>query len=293
MTYIYSPKDPRAKFNYLLKEVSSSKFKKEISHYLDYLAKETITYTVLEQIEKKYQKRKSDLTKKELIKLCEEISMSFGSKKIKGTDFLVIILGLKTSRLPKQKEIIDFLIKHEALKIPSLIKEKLTFKEAFDRFNIPSISRFNKAWEEIMRKIFKDKLKKYPGVKIVGMLKNEKYGVGNKVSGIRVAKCDDTLEYKKTQFLIEYKGTVEGNQGRIIKDRVITEATAFLGHRKNKKRYYIAIISGPGLNKDLVEEIKEAMKGKRFLLAGATAIDKKNLEINSIEEILNEVKGRF
>lgn len=293
MTYIYSPKDPRSKFNYLIKEISDPKFKKGISRYLDYLAKETITYQVLEQIERKYQNRKSDLSKKELADLCKEISLSFDGKKIKGTEFLVIILGLKTSRLPKQKELLDFLVEHGALKIPSLVKEKLTFKEAFAQFNIPSISRFNKAWEPIMRTIFKDKLKKYPQIKIVDMLGDEEYGVNDTVNGIRVARCDDTLVYKNNQFLVEYKGTVEGNQGRIIKDRVISESTALLKHKKNTDRYYISIITGPGLNKNLAREIKEAMKGKRFFLAGATRFDKTNLKIDSIEEMLNKIKAKF
>jgi len=293
MTYIYSPKDPRSKFNYLVKEISNAKFKRGISRYLDYLAKETITYQVLEQIEKKYKNRKSDLTKKDLSDLCKEISLSFDGKKIKGTEFLVIILGLKTSRLPKRKELLNFLIKHDALKIPSLIKEKLTFKEAFAQFNIPSISRFNKAWEPIMRTIFKDKLKKYPQIKIVDMLKDEDYGVDDTVNGIRVARCDDTLIYKNNQFLVEYKGTVEGNQGRIIKDRIISESTALLKHKKNINRHYIAIITGPGLNKNLAREIKEAMKAKRFFLAGATRFDKTNLKIDSIEEMLNKIKAKF
>ena len=293
MTYIYSPKDPRLKFNYLIKEIFDPKFKKTISCYLDYLAKETIAYQVLEQIEKKYQNRKSDLNKKELESLCKEISFSSNGKKIKGTEFLVIILGLKTSRLPRQKELLDFLIEHGALKIPSLIKEKLTFKEAFAKFNIPSISRFNKAWEPIMRTIFKDKLKKYPQIKIVDMLEAEKYGVGDTVKGIRIGACDDTLVYKNNQFLVEYKGTVEGNQGRIIKDRIILEATTLLKHKKNKGRYYIAIITGPGLNKNLAKEIKRAMRNKRFFLAGATSFDRESLKIDSIEEMLNKIRAKF
>jgi len=293
MTYIYSPKDPRQKFSYLIKEISDPKFKKEISSYLDYLAKETITYQILEQIEKKYKVRNLDLNRGELEDLCKEITLDLGGKKIEGSNFLVIILGLKTSRLPKQRNLLDFLIEHGALKIPSLIKEELTFKEAFAKFNIPSISRFNKAWEPIMRTIFKDKLKKYPQIKIVDMLEDEEYGVGDMVKGIRIGRCDDTLVYKGYEFLVEYKGTVEGNQGRIIKDRVISESTALLKHKKNIKRYYISIITGPGLNNNLAKEITEAMKGKRFFLAGATSFDKKNLNIDSIEEMLDKIEVKF
>lgn len=85
----------------------------------------------------------------------------------------------------------------------------------------------------------------------------------------------------------------KGMQGRIIKDRVISESAALLKHKKNADRYYIAIITGPGLNKNLAREIKEAMKGKRFFLDGATRFDKTNLKIDSIEEMLNKIKAKF
>lgn len=293
MTYIYSPKHPRSKFEYLIKEIQDFEKRKKVSSYLDYLAKETLAYNILEVIENKYKNRSKDLTKDELVDLCHNLSIKIGNKKIDGTEFLVILLGLKTSRLPKKGQIVDFLIEHGGLKMPSIIKKSFTFKEAFAIFNIPSISRFNKAWEEVMRILFKDKLKKYPDFKIVQMLDKKDYGVGKKVSGIRIGKCDDTLMYSDFQFLVEYKGTVEGNQGRIIKDRVISEATALLKHSLNQKRYYIAIISGPGLNKNLAEEIKEAMKNKRFFLAGATKLDAKNLKIYTIDEMLSKIKDKL
>lgn len=293
MTYIYSPKHPRSKFNYLLEEINDPKKREEVSNYLDSLAKETLAYNALEKIENKYKDRDKNLTKPELINLCHGLNLKFGNKKIDGTEFLVIILGLKTSRLPKRKELINFLIEHGALEIPSLIKQTFTFKEAFTQFNIPSISRFNKAWESIMKILFRDKLKKYPEFKIIKMLKDDEYGVGKRVNGIRIGKCDDTLMYFDTQFLVEYKGTVEGNQGRIIKDRIISEASALLKYPLNKKRYYMAIISGPGLNKNLTQEIKEAMKNKRFFLAGATKQDAKSLKVNTIDKMLNKIKNKL
>lgn len=290
MSYIYSPKDPRAKFNYLIRAVGDNAAKKKIGSYLDSLATETAAYRALERLEKKWKGRHKSLTRLELKELIGELTVKVGNKTKKGSDILTVVLGLKTSRLPQGDDLIDFFINHGALELPALLKTKFTFKEAFGKFNIPSISRFNKAWESIMRVIFRSCIKKHKDFGIKEKLPDRDYGVGQLVSGIRIGKVDDCVVFRGKEVLVEYKGTIEGNQGRIIKDRVISESQAILGHPINKDRYYLAVVTGSGLSRGLIKEIKSAMRDKRFFLAGATDNDTEHLGIRSIDKVLRGIK---
>jgi hypothetical protein len=291
MSYVYSPKDLRSKFNYLIQAVKSSAAKRKISSYLDSLATETVAGQALESLERRWNKRRKSLTRLELEGLIQSLTVKVGSKTQKGSDILTVILGLKTSRLPQGKNLLDFFIEHGALELPARLKVLFTFRQAFAEFNVPSISRFNKAWESIMRIIFEYHLKKRKKDFKKRKLSSVDYGVGQQVHGIRIGKVDDCIVFRGVEILVEYKGTIEGNQGRIIKDRVISEALALLGHAKNRHRYYLAVVTGSGLNRGLINEIKTAMRRKRFFLAGATSDDTRRLGIQSIEQALGKIKG--
>lgn len=287
---MYSPKDPRSKFNYLIRAVRSSAAKKKISSYLDSLATETVAGQALEKLEKQWSKRRKLLTRSELEKLIQSLTVRVGNKIQRGSDILTVILGLKTSRLPRGRELTDFFIEHGALDLPSRLKKNFTFRRAFAEFNVPSISRFNKAWESIMRVIFESHLKKHKKDFKTRKLSSIDYGVDQQVNGIRIGKVDDCIVFRGIEILVEYKGTIEGNQGRIIKDRVISEAQALLGHTKNRGRYYLAVVTGSGLSRGLIREIQMAMKRKRFFLAGATSDDTRRLGVQSIDQALNQAK---